>query len=434
MSAQELTKTVLKDNTNLKAYYRFESGALTTDSSGQSKTLTNNNTATETTGKYGGGVATNGSNQSLTISDTFSIGTTNWSVSVWAKSANTSQAAGVVAVGAGATGFSIYQGNGGGAAGNKIDGHIHGVAWIPSGVNWTGTDYDHIVLVQDGSAARIYVNGKYCANVATACTAPATQTQIGKLDTSYWSGSIDEVAIFSTALSADQIKELYEGRFIGETYPQSGLVGGWHLNGGSTDFSGNNNHGTDTAITYSQANGKFGQGGGFNGSSSSIAVAYSATTAMTASYTASLWFNATALPSAGNSANLIGNYTGATTKGYELRFNEFTAGVGSIRSLHGDASTFPQVSANCTITTGVWYHLASTFNGSVMKVYLNGNEIGTNNTSTAVPTHSNILRIGSLEGSSRYFSGKLDEVVIYSVAKSAQEIRRMYAVGTGRLS
>ncbi len=40
MAAQELNLTVLKDNSALKAYYRFESGALTTDSSGNSHTLT----------------------------------------------------------------------------------------------------------------------------------------------------------------------------------------------------------------------------------------------------------------------------------------------------------------------------------------------------------------------------------------------------------
>ena len=43
-----------------------------------------------------------------------------------------------------------------------------------------------------------------------------------------------------------------------------------HLNGKSTDSSGNGNNGTNSNITYSLANGKFGQGAGFNGSSNSI--------------------------------------------------------------------------------------------------------------------------------------------------------------------
>ena len=43
-----------------------------------------------------------------------------------------------------------------------------------------------------------------------------------------------------------------------------------HLNGNSNDSSGNANNGSDTNITYSLANGKLGQGAGFNGSSSLI--------------------------------------------------------------------------------------------------------------------------------------------------------------------
>ena len=52
MTAIELNKSVIKDvfGANLKAYYRFESGALTTDSSGNGKTLTNNNNITNSAG------------------------------------------------------------------------------------------------------------------------------------------------------------------------------------------------------------------------------------------------------------------------------------------------------------------------------------------------------------------------------------------------
>jgi len=50
----ELNSSSLLSDVNLKAYYRFNSGVLTTDSSGNSRTLTNNNTVGETaSGKYG---------------------------------------------------------------------------------------------------------------------------------------------------------------------------------------------------------------------------------------------------------------------------------------------------------------------------------------------------------------------------------------------
>lgn len=48
------------------------------------------------------------------------------------------------------------------------------------------------------------------------------------------------------------------------------IKGYWKLNGNSNDASGFGNNGTDTAITYSQANGRLNQGAGFNGISSKI--------------------------------------------------------------------------------------------------------------------------------------------------------------------
>lgn len=49
----ELSTTALSSDGNLEAYYRMESGALTTDSSGNSKTLTNLNTVGTATGQFG---------------------------------------------------------------------------------------------------------------------------------------------------------------------------------------------------------------------------------------------------------------------------------------------------------------------------------------------------------------------------------------------
>ena len=209
-------------------------------------------------------------------------------------------------------------------------------------------------------------------------------------------------------------------------------VGLWHLNGNSTDSSGNGNNGTDTAITYSQANGKFGQGAGFNGTTSSISVAAAAAISLSAHYTVSCWFNATSLPSSANSANLIGTYHTTPASGYEIRLQNFTGSTGQIRSLHG-VSGYPQINANVTIVTGTWYHLSATFNGTVMKVYLNGAEVGTFTTSTASANSGYPLVFGSLMGTQRFFSGKMDEICISSTALTANQIRQLYAYQKGLL-
>lgn len=58
------------------------------------------------------------------------------------------------------------------------------------------------------------------------------------------------------------------GQYLGAGSATTKLL--LHLNGNSTDSSGNGNNGSDSNITYSQVNGKFGQGAGFNGVSSRI--------------------------------------------------------------------------------------------------------------------------------------------------------------------
>lgn len=72
---------------NLKAYYRMTSGSITTDSSGQAKTLTNNGTVTTTTGKFGDAITlgTNNSTKSLSIADKLSYAGGAYSISLWAK-------------------------------------------------------------------------------------------------------------------------------------------------------------------------------------------------------------------------------------------------------------------------------------------------------------------------------------------------------------
>lgn len=427
MSAQELNNTVLKNNANLKAYYRFESGNLTVDSSGNSKTLTNNNTATETTGKYGGGVAVNGTNQSLTIAEDFNIGATNWTISVWAKPSSSSQLGGVVAIGNGAfDGFSIYQANGGGSAGNKIDGHLHGITWVPTGVDWTGTDFDHVVMTRDTTTTRIYVNGIYRNSKTETPGAPNDVFEIGKMSTSYWGGSIDEVAVFNTALSADQIKELYEGRFIGEAWAQSGLVAGWHLNGGSTDFSGNNNHGTDTAITYSQANGKFGQGAGFNGSSSFIVVPASSVLDFTGNFSSSFWF----YPATVTGVHVIAHRETYNTAGWNL-YQDATAIVLNTDYAGGSNLT----KSNAILTINTWHFVTMVKSSASVTFYLNGNPVGnaTTGTHTTVASLSKTMQIGRDPTPTQYLSGNLEELLFFNRALTAQEIRRMYAWGTGKL-
>src|SRR5207249_7334058 len=75
-----------------------------------------------------------------------------------------------------------------------------------------------------------------------------------------------------------------------------------------------------------------------------------------------------------------------------------------------------------SITTGIWYHLAATFDGTTVKGYLDGVQ------AFSVPGPATTIRSSSVKiGTSgsqvgNFFSGIIDEVLIYNRALTASEI------------
>jgi len=118
------------------------------------------------------------------------------------------------------------------------DGHIrfylYGVsgAWLdgPSLLSY-GDDWLHVAATYDGSEKAIFVNGIKVASEASAgsiAASTADRTYIGYVDsTRYFTGLIDEAAIFSWALSEDQI--LARSQYVPE--PASAFLGGLALVG-----------------------------------------------------------------------------------------------------------------------------------------------------------------------------------------------------------
>jgi hypothetical protein len=81
-------------------------------------------------------------------------------------------------------------------------------------------------------------------------------------------------------------------------------------------------------------------------------------------------------------------------------------------------------SAPGTVSLSVWQHVAGTWDGSLLKLYLNG---ALSATSTAIGssfiTHSNPVWIGGQSTNSEYFEGRIDEVKLWSRALCQGEIQ-----------
>jgi glucose/arabinose dehydrogenase/PKD repeat protein len=75
------------------------------------------------------------------------------------------------------------------------------------------------------------------------------------------------------------------------------------------------------------------------------------------------------------------------------------------------------------LPTGAWTHLAATYDGSAIRIYVDGVLVATQGGVTAPPTTGNPLRIGGdTIGSDEFFDGSIDEIRIYDRALTADEV------------
>ncbi len=94
-----------------------------------------------------------------------------------------------------------------------------------------------------------------------------------------------------------------------------------------------------------------------------------------------------------------------------------------------DASIRPQM-----VLDGRWHHCAATFDGRCMRVYLDGQEIGSLARPGSISAGGEAPGcIGSSEGG-ECFQGSLDDLRIYSEALSSGEIGRLYESGLDSLA
>ncbi len=195
------------------------------------------------------------------------------------------------------------------------------------------------------------------------------------------------------------------------------------------DTSGYGNHGTISGASYvtSDLNG---YALSFNGSSDYVKID-GIVVSNPSSLTISSWFK-----KQGNGDNYecvlhqssdtsIGN--SSYWMGVDLD-DYFTATIGA-RTGIGWAAGQTNVKANL----GEWNYLVASWNGSIVKIYINGEY----NKQYSLATYSNLTtptRIGaSSDGLNYRFNGLIDEVRIYTAALPAAEIQEYYVKGLKRL-
>jgi hypothetical protein len=101
---------------------------------------------------------------------------------------------------------------------------------------------------------------------------------------------------------------------------------------------------------------------------------------------------------------------------------------GNLRLYVGDS--LPWLQSAQPIPVGVFTHVAGTYDGTTMRVYINGALSASKAYTGAIATNNLPARIGADSGGGTGFDGVIDELSLYSRALTAAEIGAIYDAGS----
>ena len=197
-----------------------------------------------------------------------------------------------------------------------------------------------------------------------------------------------------------------------------GLVAAYAFDEGSgsvvADASGNGNDGTVANATWA-AVGEHGGALVFDGSSSLVTVPDSPSLRLSSAMTLEAWVDPAS--GSGSSRDLV--YKGDDN--YYLEASSAPGGVPAAGSSFG--GSYGEVYGSGALPTGVWTHLAVTYDGSTLRLYVNGTLVASNAHAGAMPGSSDPLQIGGDSLYGQFFQGMIDDVRVYNVALTPAQIQ-----------
>ena len=298
-------------------------------------------------------------------------------------------------------------------------------------------EWVHVAGVRDTTANTwtLYLNGNAIANSNYGSGKEANGSSSGALKLgaipittghdSFLDGQLDEVRIWNTTRSADDIRLSYDQQMTGS---KSGLVTYYRFDrvtdGTVDDLTSNNNTGTlgDTAEpTVIDGSGKVAS---FDGSGDYITVpnASALNFGASGSFTLEGWVNTT---QSINYARVMIKPGGSSQQSYSLAIHN---GKAHVRFDQSGGGAFFAESVD-TVNDGQWHHVAGVFDNAndTLKVYIDGKLAGTTTGVTAQPLQdTDALQIGGLTGISQWFDGQMDDLRIWNTARTDAQIAENY--------
>jgi len=224
----------------------------------------------------------------------------------------------------------------------------------------------------------------------------------------------------------------------------AGLLGWWPGEGNANDEIAGNNGTLHGGVTFSP--GEVGQAFNFNGVDGYVSQNLPDGLKL-ANLTFAAWINLRAI--AGGQEVIAAEPTGANALG--LGASLLVSSGHLLFSTGNGSGRWQEVPGQTAIPVNEWHHVACSYDGATMRVFLDGVQDGVTADSTGIdwtdssgfpaPAQlyfgmfkSNALGTGATEADLYPFGGGIDEIMIYGRALAADEINAIYAAGAAGLA
>ncbi len=301
-----------------------------------------------------------------------------------------------------------------------------------------------VCAIYDGTDKILYVDGKEDARTVDAHDGNplgSGETRYGMIGDGsealtfngarnhvWFEGKIDELSIYHSALSAQEVNDLLVGRKENKARSTQGLVAQYRFEGSAADSTDHGNHGTVFGPT--QIPGPRGHGYAFDGVDDYIAIenlVYDTVGALP-SLSVCSWVQTSHRSTSWNSNWSILDFDRSEY------FSLYARGDGKLGFSTSQGGQIHDQVGSALVNDGTWHFVCAIYDGSDKILYVDGKEDARAvNVHDGNPLGSGKTRYGMIGDGSEaltfngarnqvWFEGKLDELSIYHRALSAQEV------------
>jgi len=290
--------------------------------------------------------------------------------------------------------------------------------WISSSNVWT-----HVSHTRAGQNYQTYINGRMvsASQHPVLTSTSSSSLTIGQVeDVGWFQGSLDDIRMYNRALSAREIKALYDYQQV--TLGQ-GLVAHYKFDGAPGQESVFGEHATATNVGLVEN--RFGRpdsAGSFSGNSRLELPLMTEADGLNLEFSISFWLQFQGAPA---ERHVLGRSNGGGNQKKWLWLYR-PESAGNLSFLVNSQPNVETQTAKFTwpYSVNFWYHFVLIKQGSTYITYVNGLKSAQASGPSTLPLLTVPFRVGDVEGANG-FQGKMDDLRIYSRAISESEVQSL---------